>query len=72
MEQYIIIVKKNDFNISNNNLNLPVTKFAPFPMDFDTVRVSNCVSVKNRTGRHLFISPGPILARERDLVVTGN
>ena len=26
-------------------------------MDFDTVRVNNCASVKNRTGRHLIVFP---------------
>ena len=42
MVQYISVVKSNDFNISNNNFNLPtVTKFALFPTDVDTVRVNN-------------------------------
>ena len=57
MAQYITIVKSNDFNISNNNFNLPVTKFALFPTDFDIVRVNNCACVKIRSGRHLIFPP---------------
>ena len=55
MARYISIVNYNDLTISNNNFNLPVTKNTLFSVDFNTVRVNNCASVKNRIGSHLHI-----------------
>ena len=42
MAQYIIALWNRMISIiSNNNFNLPATKFAPLPTDFDTVGVNN-------------------------------